>query len=242
MDAATERWLFDTSGYLHRTNTLDAAQLASAQRQAAGDAEEAARRLLQVEGLLDAVGAAADGEPRYRFESARLLSDAAGGGGWINSPLPSDARRLGWDVAVTGHPVKPLIRGFRAVWALGGAEVDVVPASHKASLAPPRAELAIEMGTATRLRLEAGDLLLLCGTTLVAGLPEPGGVLLECILAFDPHAAEDTLAACLMGERPLGDPKRALPTWFDDLTPAQQAVMGPGGTPAAFLCKHLFPS
>jgi len=190
-----------------------------------------------VEGLLGAVGAAAEGEPRYRFESARLLSDAAGGGGWINSPLPSDARRLGWDVTVTGHPVKPLIRGFRVVWALGGAEVDVVPASHKASLAPPRAELAIEMGTATRLRMEAGDLLLLCGTTLVVSLPQPGE-LLECILAFDPHAAEDTLAACLVGEHPPGDPKRALPAWFDDLTPAQQAVMGPGGTPV-FLVQTL---
>ena len=106
-------------------------------------------------------------------------------------------------------------------------------------LAPPRAALAIGMGTATRLRLEAGDLLLLCGTTLVVSLPEPGE-LLECILAFDPHAAEDTLAACLVGERPPSDPKRALPAWFDDLTPAQQAVMGPGGTPA-FLVQ-TFPS
>ena len=101
----------------------------------------------------------------------------------------------------------------------------------------PRTALAIEMGTTTRLRLDPGDLLLLCGTTLVAQ-PEPGDLLLECILTFDPHAAEDTLAACLVGERPPGDPKRALPAWFDDLTPAQQAVMGPGGTPV-FLVQTL---
>ena len=57
--------------------------------------------------LLCIASQTADSEQRYRFESARLLP-ATPLGGWVNSPLPSDARRLGFDVGVTSHPVKPL--------------------------------------------------------------------------------------------------------------------------------------
>ena len=230
-EAREDAWTFDVQGWIHMPAALEHSS----------DAERGGvDLLLQQPRVLAKLEELAQGETRYRLDAPpRELQGQ--GQGWLNSLLPSDVRRLGYDLGV--YPTqRALIRGFRLLLVLedGGSPVTPValaPASHKAVLPPPTADVVEAMGGVARPALRAGDVLIAAATTLAANHsprgPDSAARLVEVVLRFDPFAdAGATLRENIEGTGgPIAGGKGKLPAWFEEATPEQQAVMGPGFSP-----------
>eukprot|EP01045_Picozoa_sp_COSAG04_P014777 COSAG04_NODE_1124_length_8149_cov_4.403700_4_plen_312_part_00 len=225
-EAREDAWTFDVQGWIHLPAAL--------QHSEAGGGD----LLLQQPRVLAKLQELAQGETRYRLDAPPREVQGQGQG-WLNSLLPSDVRRLGYDLGV--YPARrALIRGFRVLLVVEDegspvTPVALAPASHKAVLPPPTAGVVEEMGGVARPALRAGDVLIAAATTLAAHSPRgpDGSALVEVVLRFDPFAdASATLRENIEGAGgPIAGAKGMLPAWFEEATPEQQAVMGPGFAP-----------
>jgi hypothetical protein len=252
--AVTEdAWTFDVTGYLHVRAQLSPGQVAAMSAAAlAGPGPALAEQLCLVHPALMAhVSEVTEGETRYRLsETPRLLPAASGDPeGWLTAVAPEDVRRLAYEIGM--YPARRAqVKGIRVLWVLEDTDaLRVVAASHKSSSPPPPPAVAAEMGAMDAPSLRAGDLLLLAGTTLMAGQQAQQGAaataarVVEVVLEWDSRSTEwvdvkDRGPGGGAMEPPppelfladaadlIGGPPPALPGWFADLSPAQQAVCG----------------
>ena len=169
---STQRYSFEVEGVLHVPGVLSDAELAAA----AVDPDALIDHPRLVELVTDAIGSGAANIP------TNGLTGGHTGAGFEN--MVRFDRYSSWlGTAVAGALFSPdqlhpdgekLCMGLQAVWGLqgvdelGGAQVVVVPSSHKSTLAPPSCVMSGEetFGTTKAFTLHAGDLLLTCATVL----------------------------------------------------------------------------
>ena len=183
---ATQRYCFEVEGVLHVPNVLTPPELAAAD----ADADALIDHPRLVELVTDAIGSGAANIPTngltgghtgaafgnlVRFDRhSRWLGTAAPG-----ALFPADQE----------HPDgEKLCMGVQALWGLrglddqGGAEVVVVPSSHKSTLSPPPCVMsgAQTFGATKTFTLREGDLLLSVAT-LLQTLVDPDGRAAPCL-------------------------------------------------------------
>ena len=183
---STQRYSFEVEGVLHVSGVLCDAELDAA----TADPDTLIDHPGLVELVTDAIGSGAANIPTngltgghtgagfenmVRFDRySRWLGTAAAGALFSPDQLHPDGEKL--------------CMGLQAVWALrgvdelGGAQVVVVPSSHKSTLAPPSCVMTGEetFGTTKTYTLHAGDLLLTCATVLQS-LVDLDGQVASCL-------------------------------------------------------------
>jgi hypothetical protein len=89
----------------------------------------------------------------------------------------------------------------------------------------------LRRGGLSRHALRAGEVVIAAATTLVS--VSGNCCLVEVVLCFDPFAPTTaSLEQSIAGSsQPVTGGKGRLPSWWDEMTPEQQAVMGPGFAP-----------
>jgi hypothetical protein len=144
---------------------------------------------------------------------------------------PAERLRLRYDT--TSRPDVCSALGLRVLFALDATdEIACVPCSHTTDPAYPApkslAEIEALNGTVIRPELAAGDVLLAAAPTVVALHPRTGTVKRDAVpppRVLESLLMNPSLCAPGLGHEPR--PLDEVPAWFKEMTPAQQAVLGP---------------
>lgn len=214
---STQRYCFEVEGVLHVPRVLCGAELTAA----AADPDTLIDHPRLVELVADAIGSGAANIPNNGLTGGHT---GAGFGNMVHFD-----RHSSWlGTATTGalfppgqeHPDgEKLCMGMQAVWGLkgleehGGAQVVVVPSSHKSTLAPPSCVMSGEQtfGTTKSFMLHEGDLLLTCAT-LLQSLVDTDGRVASC-LAQHSYIHTDAASRCPSGGR-RSNTVATEPTWM----------------------------
>ena len=228
-------WNFDLSGFVHCPAALDPDEIEAA-RQSDGDLAhlqdhptlKAQLRLLCGESAPLYGHAQAEEPLSFRLDRPACLVPRSDDFRRSEYDSPHDRLRLRYDNTARSDQV--VVKGVRALWVLDDTdEVVVVPATHKADLPAPPLARAEAMDTVVRPALQAGDLLLLAGTTLFGLCPPPGGAQTAPVEA--PRVAELLLADAQLAASGTGyvpKPLTELPPFMAKLSEEQRAVLLPG--------------
>lgn len=182
----TQRYCFEVEGVLHVPRVLCGAELSAA----AADPDTLIDHPRLVELVTDAIGSGAANIPTNGLTGGHT-------GAAFGNMVRFDRHSSWLGTAAAGalfppdqaHPDgEKLCMGLQAVWGLrgldelGGAQVVVVPSSHKSTLSPPSCVMSGEetFGATKTFMLRTGDLLLTCATVLQS-LVDPNGQVVACL-------------------------------------------------------------
>ena len=253
---AEDEWAFDLSGWVVLRGLLHADAAAACRAAALEQPTDLLEQppiaaLATHAGLRDAIaqllgvstpllGHAASSEPiEFRLDSPpELLAPT-------DACLPAtldrgERRRLEYDT--DSRPDVANVRGLRVLWILEPtSDVALVAASHKThdGFRPPSLLRMEEMGATSRPALAAGDVVLCAATTLVGRLRTSDSAAAAVVQMT---LADANLCAPALGyvERPAAQ----VPSYFHELSEAQQRVLGPRegmpGGPVATDGKDVF--
>ena len=218
----TQRYCFEVEGVLHVPRVLCDAELAAA----AADPDSLIDHPQLIEFLTDAIGSGAANIPINGLTGGHT---GAGFGNMFHFDRYSNWLGTASDGALfpqdQAHPDgEKLCMGLQAVWALrgvdehGGAQVVVIPSSHKSTLAPPTCVMTGEetFGTTKAFTLHEGDLLLTCATVLQS-LVDPDGCVATCLVQHS-YLHADAAPCPAPGDRMMSTADDE-PAWMSEVRP-----------------------